>query len=131
MRTSIGLDREGAHSHVIEVNATFSTFGNLSFNASIAILVTDRNAEGPRFLSGQYSVTIDDLYVTGTPILNVSAEDIDEGKNAALSFTIVSGIPFGINTTSVSGAVTPGMIFVANSSILIPREYIPVYHHCY
>ena len=54
MRTLIGLDREEAHSHVTEVNATLSTFGNLSFNASITILVTDRNDEVPRFLSGQY-----------------------------------------------------------------------------
>ena len=81
MRTLIGLDREEARSHVIEVNATFSTFGNLSFNASITILVTDRNDEVPRFLSGQYSATIDDSYVTGTPILNVSTEDIDEGSS--------------------------------------------------
>ena len=123
VRTLIGLDREEAHSHVIEVLATFSTFGNLSFNASITILVTDRNDEDPRFLSGQYSVTIDDSYDTATAIQNVSARDIDEGRNAALTFTIASGTPFGINTTSVSGAVTSGMMFVANSSILIPGQY--------
>lgn len=123
VRTLIPLDREEASSHVIEVLATFSEFENLSFNQSIAIQIIDRNDENPVFVLSQYAVMIDDSYNTGTPVLNVSARDIDEDKNGALSFTIDSGTPFGINITSVSGVVTSGIIFIANASILSPHEY--------
>ena len=121
--TLIRLDRESAPSHVVQVLAVFSEFQNLNYSANFSIQVTDKNDNDPSFARSVYTAVIDDSYESTVTILNISAQDLDVGRNRDLNFTIEPNTPFGISVTSVSQTVTFGEIFVANTSILRPIVY--------
>ena len=123
IRTLIRLDRESAPSHVVEVLAVFSEFQSLSYSANISIQVNDKNDNDPSFAQSLYTAVIDDSYDSTVTIMNISARDLDVGRNRDLNFTIEPNTPFGISVTSVSQAVTLGEIFVANTPILRPDVY--------
>ena len=122
IRTLTTLDRERAPSHVVQVLAVFSEFQNLNYSTSITIQVTDKN-DNPSFVRSLYTAVIDDSYESGVTIVNISAQDLDVGRNRDLNFTIEPNTPFGVSVTSVSHTVTLGEIFVANTSNLRPGVY--------
>ena len=124
IHTLIRLDRERAPTHVIEVLAVFSDFQNLSYSINVRIQVTDKNDNDPSFVRSFYTAVIDDSYESTVTIVNISAQDFDLGRNQDLNFTIEPNTPFGISVTFVTETVTLGEIFVANTSILIPRTYV-------
>ena len=113
------LDREEAGTHVIEVLATFSMFGDINATRSITIRVIDENDEAPLFLPNIYSMVIDDSSVEGETVIPSQAIrvlDLDENQNAEFTFSIDPGTPFDVSPTT-------GEIFVANTSILLPDDY--------
>ena len=113
------LDREEAATHVIQVQAVFSTFGGINAEGPITIYVTDENDEVPFFVPNVYSTVIDDSSVEGETVLpsgDIRVQDLDENQNAEVTFSIDPGTPFNVNATT-------GEIFIANASILFPDEY--------
>ena len=122
IRTLTSLDRERAPTHIVEVLAVFSEF-HFNYSTTISIEVTDKNDNDPSFVPSVYTAVIDDSYESNITIVNISAQDLDVGRNRELDFTIEPNTPFGVSVTTVSQTVTLGEIFVANTSILRPSVY--------
>ena len=80
------LDRETKDKYSVVIIAMDGgvpkRFGALSVN----ITVTDSNDHGPRFTQDSYNVTVRENVTIGTPIMKLTAEDADMGKNAEIFY---------------------------------------------
>ncbi|XP_063420960.1 protocadherin Fat 4-like [Mytilus trossulus] len=103
--TQLGLDRETEDHLNVEVVASD---GTNSATATVTVKVLDKNDNTPQFNSGQSSMTVSEGSSIGASIGKMSATDIDEGKNAEITFDLVSnnGGPFRINQTTGEITVT-------------------------
>lgn len=59
--------------------------------ATVAVFVTDSNDNTPHFLASVYEGEIGEGSAVGTAVLQVTAIDKDHGKNAQITYAIVSG----------------------------------------
>ncbi|XP_071155012.1 protocadherin Fat 4-like isoform X2 [Mytilus edulis] len=103
--TKLGLDREVDDHLTVEVVATD---GANSATATVTVQVLDKNDNTPQFNSGQSSMTVYESSSIGASIGRINATDSDEGKNAEITFDLVSndGGPFRINQTTGEITVT-------------------------
>ena len=85
------LDFEAAEFHEFVVSATDMATPNLTNYTTVLVHVVDVNDNQPRFVSSEYTVTIDNLIPVGTEILNLVAEDADSGTNSDLEYGIEEG----------------------------------------
>ena len=90
------LDREKMDNLILQVVAVDSapSESKKSSTVPVNITITDTNDNPPRFLQKQYSATIVDnipFYPEASPIAQVTATDLDIGRNAELFYTIVAG----------------------------------------
>ena len=90
------LDREKMDNLILQVVAVDSapSESKKSSTVPVNITITDVNDNPPRFLQKQYSATIVDnipFYPEASPIAQVTATDLDIGRNAELFYTIVAG----------------------------------------
>lgn len=87
------LDYEiiNGYSLVVEVFDVPDTAGGISLSSvvTIEIQVTDENDNPPLFTAAVYTVEIEELTDSGTPVAQVSATDADSGSNAVISYEIV------------------------------------------
>lgn len=59
--------------------------------AEVVIEVVDINDNAPRLSQSSYAVTVDELMPVGSPVVTLEATDLDIGRNAWLTYTVVDG----------------------------------------
>ena len=64
----------------------------------VHIEVGDINDNDPVFDPVNYTVSLYENSPEGTPMVNVTATDADNGQNARISYTITAGDPFSVFT---------------------------------
>ncbi|XP_005102136.1 protocadherin alpha-11 isoform X2 [Aplysia californica] len=80
------LDREEKSEYSFVVTAYDGGSPAKTAQLQVKVEVTDQNDNEPVFLNDTYHVTIDGKLMPGHVILQVSAEDADEGDNAKISY---------------------------------------------
>ncbi|XP_038648329.1 protocadherin Fat 4 isoform X1 [Scyliorhinus canicula] len=63
----------------------------LQDHATVQIHIRDTNDNVPRFTKDLYQATISESAGNLTPVLRVSASDVDEGNNALVNYSIIKG----------------------------------------
>ena len=106
------LDREEEEKYDFSVTAADLGTPSLSSSVNVTVLVLDVNDNDPQFDSPHYMASLTENAPLMHSVLTVSALDRDEGSNSVLSYSIISGENFSINTTT-------GEVLVAGS---IDRE---------
>ncbi|XP_035585025.1 cadherin EGF LAG seven-pass G-type receptor 1 isoform X1 [Zalophus californianus] len=93
VRTRAAVDREGAAAYqlLVEANDQGRNPGPLSATATVHIVVEDENDNYPQFSEKRYLVQVPEDVAVNTPVLRVQATDRDQGQNAAVHYSIVSG----------------------------------------
>ncbi|XP_032738655.1 cadherin EGF LAG seven-pass G-type receptor 1 [Lontra canadensis] len=93
VRTRAAVDREEAAAYqlLVEANDQGRNPGPLSATATVHIMVEDENDNYPQFSEKRYVVQVPEDVAVNTPVLRVQATDRDQGQNAAIHYSIVSG----------------------------------------
>ncbi|MXQ95305.1 hypothetical protein E5288_WYG005122 [Bos mutus] len=93
VRTRAVVDREEEASYqlLVEANDQGRNPGPLSATATVHIVVEDENDNYPQFSEKRYVVQVPEDVAVNTPVLRVQATDRDQGQNAAIHYSIVSG----------------------------------------
>ncbi|XP_054575621.1 cadherin EGF LAG seven-pass G-type receptor 1 [Eptesicus fuscus] len=93
VRTRAAVDREeeAEYQLLVEANDQGRSPGPLSATATVHIAVEDENDNYPQFSETRYVVRVPEDVAVNTPVLRVWATDRDQGQNAALHYSIVSG----------------------------------------
>ncbi|XP_056653588.1 cadherin EGF LAG seven-pass G-type receptor 1 isoform X2 [Monodelphis domestica] len=93
VRTRSVVDREEVAEYqlLVEANDQGLNPGPRSATATVRILVEDENDNYPQFSEKRYVVQVPEDVAVNTAILRVQATDQDQGQNAALHYSIVSG----------------------------------------
>ncbi|XP_074182682.1 cadherin EGF LAG seven-pass G-type receptor 1 isoform X1 [Rhinolophus sinicus] len=93
VRTRAAVDREEATAYqlLVEANDQGRNPGPLSATATVRIVVEDENDNYPQFSEKRYVVQVPEDVAVNTPVLRVQATDRDQGQNAAIHYSIVSG----------------------------------------
>ncbi|XP_052063814.1 protocadherin Fat 4-like isoform X2 [Mytilus californianus] len=104
IRTISQIDREYNKSLTVGVVATD---GVNSVTTTVTVKILDANDNNPQFDSGQNSVSVSENSSIGAHVTTILANDADDGKNADITFDLVSnGGPFRINQTAGEITVT-------------------------
>lgn len=105
------LDRESVPQYTFKVLAVDSGFPTLESTASVTITLTDVNDNPPRFLNASYTATysMSELTQFGLLVLEVEANDEDEGLNAEIAYSLNGTDAFSINSTSGQIVTTGGL----------------------
>ncbi|XP_060561268.1 LOW QUALITY PROTEIN: protocadherin Fat 1-like [Ruditapes philippinarum] len=112
------LDREIRDEYNLLIEVSDLGQPSLSSNISISVKVLDENDNAPKFEQEVYSATISENINRNATVTQVSATDQDLGKNAKITYTIVSDTDhFAVNPRN-------GMIVVNKP---LDRERHPVY----
>ncbi|XP_035677124.1 protocadherin Fat 4-like [Branchiostoma floridae] len=86
------LDRETTASYQLTVLAIDDGGASaLTGTTTVTVTVTDENDNTPVFAQSLYTVALDETTASGSPVVTVAATDIDEGMNADIQYSIVSG----------------------------------------
>ncbi|XP_057596824.1 cadherin EGF LAG seven-pass G-type receptor 1 isoform X3 [Hippopotamus amphibius kiboko] len=93
VRTRAVVDREeeAAYQLLVEANDQGRNPGPLSATATVHIVVEDENDNYPQFSEKRYVVQVPEDVAVNTPVLRVQATDRDQGQNAAILYSIISG----------------------------------------
>ncbi|XP_073685640.1 protocadherin gamma-C5-like isoform X37 [Garra rufa] len=83
------LDREGNAEYDIELVATDSGVPSLKSTKTVNVKILDVNDNPPVFSQRSYTVYIKENSPPGASLFSVSASDIDQDKNALLSYSIL------------------------------------------
>lgn len=104
IRTKSQIDREVNKFLTVGVVATD---GVNSVTATVTVKILDANDNNPQLDSGQNSVSVSENSSIGAHVTTILATDDDDGKNADITFDLVSnGGPFRINQTTGEITVT-------------------------
>ncbi|XP_060103362.1 protocadherin Fat 4 [Heteronotia binoei] len=101
------LDRETVSNYTLTVLATDKGHPSLSSSTDVIVIVLDINDNNPIFAKKLYKIEIVENTLTGTDVVQVFAEDGDEGSNGQVRYAIISGNnnnEFRID--SVTGVIT-------------------------
>ncbi|XP_036134132.1 cadherin EGF LAG seven-pass G-type receptor 1 [Molossus molossus] len=93
VRTRAAVDREeeAEYQLLVEANDQGRNPGPLSATATVHIVVEDENDNYPQFSEKRYVAQVPEDVAVNTPVLRVQATDRDQGQNAAIHYSIVSG----------------------------------------
>lgn len=93
VHTRAAVDREEASAYqlLVEANDQGRNPGPLSATATVHIVVEDENDNYPQFSEKRYVVQVAEDVGVNTPVLRVQATDRDQGQNAAIHYSIISG----------------------------------------
>ena len=94
------LDRETVSSYSLSVTAMDRGSPPTSNTTLVTIDITDINDNAPVFSSSLYRRTISEAENIGSPVLTVSAVDVDFGSNSVIQYTLQGTSVFSINSTS-------------------------------
>ncbi|XP_051884161.1 cadherin-5-like [Pristis pectinata] len=94
------LDRERKKDYQLIVQAKDMEVdqGGMSSSATVYISLTDINDNAPFFQHRQYNYTASEATPIGVALGRVKAEDLDEGENAKILYTVISNNIFQITT---------------------------------
>ncbi|KAG7484455.1 hypothetical protein MATL_G00049540 [Megalops atlanticus] len=90
LSTSKPLDRESRHSYTLTVVAQDHGAPPLSSTATVEVTVLDVNDNSPRFERSSYTIDVSEDAAVGTPVLEVTATDEDEGLNGKMLYFLTS-----------------------------------------
>lgn len=82
------LDREMVKDYTITIQALTQTSPPLVDQVELHIRVNDSNDNSPMFESNPYSVTVAENTLVGTVLVNVHADDKDEGDSGRVTYTL-------------------------------------------
>ncbi|XP_058529592.1 cadherin EGF LAG seven-pass G-type receptor 1 isoform X1 [Ochotona princeps] len=93
VRTCAAVDREEAAEYqlLVEADDQGRNPGPRSATATVHITVEDENDNYPQFSEKRYVVRVPEDVAVNTAVLRVQATDRDQGQNAAVHYSIVSG----------------------------------------
>ncbi|XP_026137609.1 protocadherin-16-like [Carassius auratus] len=86
LSTSRSLDRESRAKYTLTVEAQDQGIPSLTSSVTLDISVLDLNDNSPVFPSSSYSVEVSEDASEGSPVLEVSASDKDEGSNSQVVY---------------------------------------------
>uniref|UniRef100_A0AAY4EM86 Protocadherin-16 n=1 Tax=Denticeps clupeoides TaxID=299321 RepID=A0AAY4EM86_9TELE len=86
LSTSRALDRERRASYSLQVVAQDRGSPPLSGAASVEVTVLDVNDNSPRFGSSSYAVEVAEDAAVGSPVLEVTASDADDGDDGKILY---------------------------------------------
>uniref|UniRef100_A0A4W5K4E9 Cadherin domain-containing protein n=1 Tax=Hucho hucho TaxID=62062 RepID=A0A4W5K4E9_9TELE len=86
LSTSRPLDREQRAGYSLEVVALDRGSPALSSTATVEVTVLDVNDNSPAFSSSSYTIDVSEDAAQGTPVLEVTATDADEGENGKVLY---------------------------------------------
>ena len=117
---SNSLDRETQSSYSLTILATDTGYPS-KFNSSIVtVVVRDVNDNDPEFSQKLYTASVMEDSLVDTPVLSVTAEDLDLGANADISYQIrATDVPFSIHPTTGNIVVSGLLDYESKSSYLI------------
>ncbi|GBP79550.1 Protein dachsous [Eumeta japonica] len=87
---ALPLDREQRAEYTLNVVATDKGSPPLHASRDIKIKVTDVNDNPPIFSEREYRASVPETAASGTPLLQVSASDADEGDNAEIRYSLLA-----------------------------------------
>ncbi|KAF8791564.1 Fat-like cadherin-related tumor suppressor [Argiope bruennichi] len=85
------LDHETAQRHILTVAVMDSGTPSKRCFTRLEVIVYDHNDHAPQFLTNMFEGQVFETAAAGTSVLQVIAVDRDKGKNAQLTYSIVSG----------------------------------------
>ncbi|XP_048219002.1 cadherin EGF LAG seven-pass G-type receptor 2 isoform X2 [Perognathus longimembris pacificus] len=93
IRTRGPVDREevGSYRLIVEASDQGRDPGPRSATAAVLLSVEDDNDNAPQFSEKRYVARVREDAAPGAPVLRVSASDRDEGSNALVHYSIMSG----------------------------------------
>ncbi|KAL3880762.1 hypothetical protein ACJMK2_032977 [Sinanodonta woodiana] len=93
------LDRELTSVHIVDIFCYDNGSPPLNSSRRFNVTILDENDVAPRFTQGTYFVKTDENNQIGDMIIKVSAEDLDIGINAVLTYFLIDdgGFDFRIN----------------------------------
>ena len=114
------LDREEADHHSLTLLALDNGSPSLTSSLNLTIILTDVDDNPPSFTNSSYAVSVSENVSVPFFLLDLIAEDPDEGANAAVVYSIMSGDPlsqFSISQSTGTVSVVGGL----------DREQLPLY----
>ncbi|KAF6117915.1 cadherin EGF LAG seven-pass G-type receptor 1 [Phyllostomus discolor] len=90
-RAAVDREQEAEFQLLVEANDQGRNPGPRSATATVHIVVEDENDNYPQFSEKRYVVRVPEDVAVNTPVLRVQATDRDQGQNAAVHYSIVSG----------------------------------------
>ncbi|XP_076446031.1 protocadherin-1-like [Babylonia areolata] len=81
------LDRELQESYQLRVVVTDGGYPRRTGSLTVNITVTDINDNRPIFLRSSYNMSVKENVAPGTPVLQVSATDLDSGLNGLVTYS--------------------------------------------
>nr|XP_012147456.1 PREDICTED: protein dachsous isoform X1 [Megachile rotundata]XP_012147457.1 PREDICTED: protein dachsous isoform X2 [Megachile rotundata] len=94
------LDREEKPVYDLSVEATDAGTPPLRAVRTFRLVVTDVNDNAPKFAQERYEAHLLEASEPGTPVLKVTATDLDEGANSAIKYSLLNSTWFAIDETS-------------------------------
>ena len=97
------LDHETTPKYVLNISATDEGSPALSSYQLLTVFVVDVNDNGPEFNQSLFLGNVSENQPVGTPVIQISAYDLDSGENGALTYSIPRGnvnYKFAINGSS-------------------------------
>lgn len=97
------LDYETTHKYVLNISATDEGSPPQSSYQLLTIYLVDVNDNAPQFRPSLFFGNVSENEPVGTPVMKISANDLDSGSNGALTYSIPRGkvLPkFAINGSS-------------------------------
>ena len=85
------LDREALARHILTIMVRDRGTPSKRSFARVTINVLDHNDHTPQFLSTRFEGRVFETAAVGTSVVQTFAIDNDKGKNAEISFSILSG----------------------------------------
>ncbi|XP_075916030.1 protocadherin Fat 1-like [Petromyzon marinus] len=85
------LDREDPSQRAVDVRVVARDGGGRAAFATVRVVATDENDNAPRFVAAEYSGGVPASAAKGTAVLRVAATDRDEGRNAAVIYSLRKG----------------------------------------
>ncbi|XP_061729707.1 protein dachsous [Cydia pomonella] len=86
---ALPLDRESQSSYTLNVVATDKGSPPLHASRIISLRVTDVNDNAPVFLESEYKANVLEAATPGTPVVQVSATDVDEAENSEIRYSLL------------------------------------------
>ncbi|XP_063535719.1 protein dachsous [Cydia strobilella] len=86
---ALPLDRESQSSYTLNVVATDNGSPPLHASKIISLRVTDVNDNAPVFLESEYKANVLEAATPGTPVVQVSATDVDEAENSEIRYSLL------------------------------------------
>ncbi|XP_011701166.1 PREDICTED: cadherin-related tumor suppressor [Wasmannia auropunctata] len=117
---SASLDYEQVQHYILVVEATDGGVPVLSSTVTVYCNVIDLNDNAPIFETGPHAAEIVENATIGTPVLTVTAQDLDSGDNARIVYAIVGGDEDGD-----FGVAHNGTLFTRRA---LDRERKPLYN---